>query len=186
MVRAGRLDAVPDFVKDDSLRHYAESRVTLKSQIAEESRTLLPGHPRMRELSGQLAGLDEEIRAAAGKSVRGFEDEARLAGEQVSNLEGLIAKQSKTVAAGDADQVRLRALELDAKTAREQLESYLAKYREASARDADDATPANARVIDTAQEPLSPSFPRNFPRSCWPPWPDFYYPRALSSRAPCC
>jgi succinoglycan biosynthesis transport protein ExoP len=163
MLRAGRLDAVPDFVKDDSLRRYAESRVTLKSQIAEESRTLLPGHPRMRELSGQLAGLDEEIRAAAGKSVRGFEDEARLAGEQVSNLEGLIAKQSKTVAAGDADEVRLRALELEAKTAREQLESYLAKYREASARDADDATPANARVIDTAQEPLSPSFPKKLP-----------------------
>ena len=163
MLRAGRLDAVPDFVKDESLRRYAETRVTLKSQIAEESRTLLPGHPRMKELSGQLAGLDEEIRAAAGKSVRGFEDEARLAGEQVSNLEGLIAKQSKTVAAGNADEVRLRALELDAKTAREQLESYIDKYREASARDADDATPANARVIATAQEPLSPSFPKKLP-----------------------
>jgi succinoglycan biosynthesis transport protein ExoP len=163
MLRAGRLDAVPDFVKDESLRRYAESRVTLKSQIAEESRTLLPGHPRMRELSGQLAGLDEEIRAAAGKSVRGFEDEARLAGEQVSNLESQIAKQSKAVAAGNADGVRLRGLELDAKTAREQLESYIGKYREASAREADDATPANARVIATAQEPLAPSFPKKLP-----------------------
>jgi uncharacterized protein involved in exopolysaccharide biosynthesis len=163
MLRAGRLDAVPDFVKDESLRHYAETRVTLKSQIAEESRTLLPGHPRMRELTGQLAGLDEEIRAAAGKAVRGFEDEARLAGAQVSNLEGLIAKQSKTVAAGDADEVQLRALDLDAKTAREQLESYIEKYREASSRDANDATPANARVIATAQEPLAPSFPKKLP-----------------------
>jgi polysaccharide biosynthesis transport protein len=163
MLRAGRLDAVPDFVKDESLRRYAESRVALKSQIAEESRTLLPGHPRMRELSGQIAGLDEEIRAEAGKSVRGFEDEARLAGAQVSNLEGLIAKQSKAVAASNADEVRLRALELDAKTAREQLESYITKYREAFAREADDATPANARVIATAQEPLAPSFPKILP-----------------------
>jgi polysaccharide biosynthesis transport protein len=163
MLRAGRLDAVPDFVKDESLRHYAETRVTLKSQIAEESRTLLPGHPRMRELTGQLAGLDEEIRAAAGKAVRGFEDEARLAGAQVSNLEGLIAKQAKAVATSDADQVQLRALELDAKPAREQLESYINKYREASARDADDATPANARVIATAQEPLAPTFPKKAP-----------------------
>jgi polysaccharide biosynthesis transport protein len=163
MLRAGRLDAVPDFVKDESLRRYAESRVALKSQIAEESRTLLPGHPRMRELSGQIAGLDEEIRAEAGKSVRGFEDEARLAGAQVSNLEGLIAKQSKAVVAGNADEVRLRALELDDKTAREQLESYIGKYREASAREADNATPANARVIATAQEPLAPSFPKKLP-----------------------
>jgi len=163
MLRAGRLDAVPDFVKDESLRHYAEMRVTLKSHIAEESRTLLPGHPRMRELTGQLAGLDEQIRAAAGKAVRGFEDEARLAGAQVSNLEGLIAKQAKAVATSDADQVQLRALELDAKTSREQLESYINKYREASARDADDATPANARVIATAQEPLAPTFPKKAP-----------------------
>ena len=163
MLRAGRLDAVPDFVKDESLRHYAEMRVTLKSHIAEKSRTLLPGHPRMRELTGQLAGLDEQIRAAAGKAVRGFEDEARLAGAQVSNLEGLIAKQAKAVATSDADQVQLRALELDAKTSREQLESYINKYREASARDADDATPANARVIATAQEPLAPTFPKKAP-----------------------
>src|SRR5271163_2304047 len=163
MLRAGRLDAVPDFVKDESLRRYAESRVALKSQIAEESRTLLPGHPRMRELTGQLAGLEQEIRAAAGKAVQGFEDEARLAGAQVSNLEGLIAKQAKAVATSDADQVQLRALELDAKTSREQLESYINKYREASARDADDATPANARVIATAQEPLAPTFPKKAP-----------------------
>ena len=163
MLRSGRVDAVPDFVKDESLRKYAETRVTLKSQIAEESRTLLPGHPRMKELTGQLAGLDEEIRAAAGKAVRGFEDEARLAGLQVANLETMIAKQSKTVATSDGDEVKLRALELDDKTAREQLESYIDKYREASARDADDAAPANARVIATAQEPLAPTFPKKLP-----------------------
>jgi uncharacterized protein involved in exopolysaccharide biosynthesis len=163
MLRSGRLDSVPDFVKDESLRHYAETRVTLKAQIAEESRTLLPGHPRMKELSGQLAGLDEEIRIAAAKAVRGFEDEARLAGVQVSNLEGLIAKQSKAVATSDVDGVRLRALELDAKTAREQLESYIEKYREAAARDADNATPADARVIATAQEPRTPTFPKKGP-----------------------
>jgi len=57
----------------------------------------------------------------------------------------------------------LHALELDAKTAREQLESYIEKYREASARDADDATPADARVIATAQEPLAPTFPKKVP-----------------------
>ena len=78
-------------------------------------------------------------------------------------MEGLIANQSKAVATSDAGQVQLRALELDAKTAREQLESYINKYREASARDADDAAPANARVIATAQQPLAPTFPKKAP-----------------------
>jgi len=61
---------------------------------------------------------------------------------------------------GNADDVRLRALDMEAKTAREQLESYLQKYREAAARDADNAAPADARIIATAEPPRSPTFPK--------------------------
>jgi hypothetical protein len=49
---------------------------------------------------------------------------------------------------------------MEAKTAREQLESYLQKYREAAARDADNAAPADARIIATAEPPRSPTFPK--------------------------
>ncbi len=163
MLRAGRLDAVPDVAKDESLRRYAELRVNLKAQIAEQSRTLLPGHPHMKELNGQLAGLDEEIRAAAQKAVGGLEDESKLAAAQLRNLEGAVAKQSQTVADSNSDEVKLRALELDAKTAREQLESYTAKYREAVAHDADNAAPPNARIIETARAAVSPTFPKTGP-----------------------
>ena len=54
MLHDGRLNDVPELAKDESLRRYAEQRVTLKAQIAQESRTLLPGHPRMKELAAQL------------------------------------------------------------------------------------------------------------------------------------
>ena len=59
--------------------------------------------------------------------------------------------------------MQLRALELDAKTARDQLESYLQKYREAVARDADNAAPADARIIASANEPRAPTFPKKGP-----------------------
>ena len=97
---------------------------------------------------------------AAARNVRGLENEARLAGDQVASLNAALAEQSKTVAAGNADDVRLRALDMEAKTAREQLESYLQKYREAAARDADNAAPADARIIATAEPPRSPTFPK--------------------------
>jgi len=163
LLRTGRLDAIADATRDDSLRRYAETRVTLKAQIAELSRTYLPGHPRMKELEGQLAGLDDEMRMAATKAVRGYEDEARIASDQVRNLESAIADQSRIVSSGDGDTVKLQALELDAKTAREQLESYIDKYREALARQSDDAGPANARIIETAAAPTAPSFPKRAP-----------------------
>ena len=67
MLREGRLDEVQDLANDESLRRFAETRVTLKAEIAEAARTLLPEHPRMKELNGQLAELDFQIRLAAAR-----------------------------------------------------------------------------------------------------------------------
>ena len=160
LVRSGRLDDVASVANDESLRRYAESRVALKAQMAELGRTLLPEHPRMKELTGQLAGLDQEIRAAAMKRVHGFEEDARIADNQVKSLQQAVARQARTVTSSDADQVKLRELEIDAKTARDQLESYLTKYREAIARGAENAVPANGRIIAYALTPSSPTFPK--------------------------
>jgi len=160
MLRDGRLTDAPDFAKDESLRRYAEQRVALKAQIAQESRTLLPGHPRMKELAAQLEGLDSEIRAAVDKAARNLENDAHLAAAQVASLNAALAAQSKTVASGNVDEVELRALELDAHAARDQLGSYVQKYREAIARDADNASPADARVISVASPPRTPTFPK--------------------------
>ena len=162
LARQGKLAEDPDLSRDDSLRRLAEQRIALKAQIAFEARTLLPGHPRMKELNGQLAELDSQIRLAAEQAARALENEARLAGEQVANLTATLAAQAKTVAAGDADDVELRALQLEANSARSQLESYVQKYREAIARDADNAAPADARVIAPATEPRTPTFPKKF------------------------
>lgn len=158
--KEGRLADAPNSATDDSMRRLAEQRVTLMAAIAEASRALLPMHPRMKALTAQLAALDDEIRSAAARNVRGLENEARVAGDQVAALTAALAEQSKTVAMGNADDVRLRALDMEAKTAREQLESYLQKYREAAARGADNAAPADARIIATAEPPRSPTFPK--------------------------
>jgi polysaccharide biosynthesis transport protein len=162
LARQGRLAEDPDLSRDDSLRRLAEQRIALKAQIAFEARTLLPGHPRMKELNGQLAELDSQIRLAGEQAARALENEARLAGEQVANLTATLAAQAQTVAAGDDADVQLRALELEANSARTQLESYVQKYREAIARDADNAAPADARVIAPATEPRTPTFPKRF------------------------
>jgi len=158
--REGRLDEAPESIADESMRRFVEQRVTLMAQIAEASRTLLPLHPRMKELSAQLAGLDAQIRDAAARNVRALENDARLAGDQVASLSAALSRQSRTVATGNVDDVRLRALEMEAKGARDQLESYLQKYGEAAARDADSSAPADARIIATAEPPRTPTFPK--------------------------
>ncbi|MEJ2379450.1 MAG: hypothetical protein P8Y71_30045 [Pseudolabrys sp.] len=56
--------------------------------------------------------------------------------------------------------VELRALEREAKTDRQLLESYLAKYREASARDSINAAPPDARIISRATPAIKPAYPK--------------------------
>ena len=54
----------------------------------------------------------------------------------------------------------MRALEREAKAQRDLFESYLAKYREASARDSIAAAPADARIISRAVVSNVPYFPK--------------------------
>ena len=57
----------------------------------------------------------------------------------------------------------MRALEREAKTQRDLLESYLAKYREASARDNINAAPPEARIISRATPAIKPTYPKKMP-----------------------
>jgi len=62
--------------------------------------------------------------------------------------------------------VQLRALERDAKSQRDLLESYLAKYREATSRDTIESAPADARVISRAQRVQHSGIPEEAAGSC--------------------
>src|SRR5262249_23928102 len=56
--------------------------------------------------------------------------------------------------------VQLRALEREAKSQRDLLESYLAKYREATARDSIGAASPDARIISRAVVSTTPAYPK--------------------------
>ena len=72
--------------------------------------------------------------------------------------------QLKDQAASTNEQdVQLRALERDAKSQRDLLESYLAKYREATSRDTINSAPADARVISRAMVSNIPAYPKKLP-----------------------
>ncbi len=145
------------------MRRLIEQRVNLRAQIALESRNLLSEHPRIKELNAQLADLEGQLRAAAERAVRTLENEAKIAGQRVESFTAALDGQKKSVSTGNDSEVQLRALEREARALREQLEQYMLRYREAVARDTQNATPADARVVSRAIEPTEPSFPKKLP-----------------------
>lgn len=162
-IKAGRTFEIPDVANNDLVRRLIEQRVNLRAQLALESRNLLSEHPRIKELNAQLADLEGQIRAAAERAVRTLENEAKIAGQRVESVTAALDGQKKTASGANDDEVQLRALEREARTQREQLEQYMLRYREALARDAQNAMPADARIISRAIEPTAPSFPKKLP-----------------------
>jgi len=163
MLRSGQPIESSDILNSDLIRRLDEQRVTLRAQLAEQSSTLLDGHPRIKELRAQIANLDDQIKAEAETLARSFENDAKLAGARV-DAQTANFDQLKTQAASSNEQdVQLRALERDAKSQRDLLESYLAKYREAMSRDTINSTPADARVISRATVSNVPSYPKKLP-----------------------
>ncbi|WP_036290597.1 exopolysaccharide transport family protein [Methylosinus sp. PW1] len=163
MLRQNRVGEIPDVANNEMIRRIGEQRVSLRAQLALESRTLLPGHPRIKELQAQLADLDADWRRAAERTARTLENEAHIASARVENLSRAMDEQKRVAGAAGADEVQLRELERAARVLKDQLEADSAKYQEALARDGPKASPADARVIQRAVAPPIPSFPKKVP-----------------------
>ncbi len=160
MLRQGRISEVPDVANNDLIHRIAEQLVTAKAQLALESGTLLPGHPRIKELNSEIADLDIQLRAAAENIARALENDSKIAATRVANLEVAIEQQKTLVAVANTDEVHLRELERAAQALRDQLDSSMTKYQEALARENSTSTPADARIIAQATPPDEPSFPK--------------------------
>jgi len=162
-LRSGGPIEITDVVNSDLIRRLSEQRVTLRAQLAEQSSTLLDSHPRIKELKAQIADLDRQIRSEVERIARSLENDAKVADTRMANLSAQLDQLKQQVALSNEQDVPLRALERDAKSQRDLLESYLAKYREASARDSIDAASPDARIISSATVSNAPAWPRIVP-----------------------
>ncbi|NOJ42709.1 GumC family protein [Bradyrhizobium australiense] len=163
MLQSGRPIEASEVLNSELVRRLSEQRVTLRAQLAEQSSTLLGGHPRIKELKAQLADLDRQLREEAGKVSRSLENDARIAGGRVEGLTASLDQLKKQASSTNGQDVQLRALEREAKAQRDLLESYLAKYREANTRENIEAAPADGRVISRATVSNTPAYPKKLP-----------------------
>jgi succinoglycan biosynthesis transport protein ExoP len=146
LLKSGKSLESAEFLNSELIRRLSEQRVTLRAQLAEQSSTLLDLHPRIRELKAQIADLDQQIHSARAEML-------------TANLDQL----KKQAASTNEQDIELRALEREAKAQRDLLESYLAKYREATARDSLNTMPSDVRVISRAVVSNTPHFPKKLP-----------------------
>src|ERR1700756_1456379 len=163
MLRTGKPIEASEVLNSELFRRLSEQRATLRAQLAEQSSTLLDGHPRIKELKAQLADLDRQLRDEASKVSRSLENDARIAGGRVDSLAASLEQLKKQATSTNGQDVQLRALDREAKAQRDLLETYLAKYREANTRETIDAAPSDGRIISRASVSNAPAYPKKLP-----------------------
>jgi polysaccharide biosynthesis transport protein len=163
MLQSGKPIEVSEVLNSELIRRLSEQRVTLRGQLAEQSSTLLDGHPRIKELKAQLGDLDRQLREEASKISRSLDSDARIAGGRVEGLSASLEQLKKQASSTNGQDVQLRALDREAKAQRDLLESYLAKYREANTRENIEAAPADGRIISRASVSNTAAYPKKLP-----------------------
>jgi exopolysaccharide transport family protein len=159
----GSLDSVPEVLSSELIQRLRERQVELRTNIADLSTTLLDNHPRIRALRSQLADLDGQIRKEAEKIIKGLTAQADAAKAREAQLVADVNTLKVASARAGEQQVELDALQRDANVQRQQLESYMANYREAASRRDRNYLPVDARLFSEARAPAEPYFPKILP-----------------------
>jgi polysaccharide biosynthesis transport protein len=144
-------ETLPDVQKSQLVPRLVEQRVRAERQIAELSATLLPGHPRMRQLNADLEGLNRQIRTEVGKIVDGLGREAMVAALREDGVRKRLEEAKKRVVNAGGDDVKLRALESIAKSKRTELERLQAQLEAARTTSDAIAVPVEVQIISRAR-----------------------------------
>lgn len=164
-LESGRpIDNFTDVVGSTMIQRLKENESNIQAQISDLATSLLDGHPRLRGLRAQLSGIRQQIAEEGRKIVSALENEAHIAKLREGELSRQLTELKANSARAGEQEVELNELEREAAAQRQLLETYLARYREATSRaGSQDSTPADARVISTAVEPREAYFPKIIP-----------------------
>ncbi len=124
LLNAGSADVLPEVQKSLLIQGLISQRVRLERQIAEAEAgaALLPAHPRMRQLSADLAGLKRQIAAEVRKVVQGLDKDFRATTLKVDSAQRQIEQLKQRVVDLSGSEAELKALESTANAKRTELE----------------------------------------------------------------
>lgn len=131
---------------------------TVLRKVAELSQEYGDKHPRMINMNAELENIRAKITAEVARIVQGLKNEVAVSASRETALQNRIRDLEQRVGNLNRSEIRLRALEREAKANRTLYENFLGRFKELS--EQGDIQQADARVVSYADIPITPSFPR--------------------------
>lgn len=161
--REGEVSTATETTRSPLLQRLFEQKTRIKRSMSELNATLLPSHPRIQQLRSELRGINDQIRNEMLRLVSSVENDAVIARAREDSLVKSLNELKNQSRQTDGDEIQLRALEREARTNRDLLNTYLARFRDAEARKDSAVAPAYASIVSKAHIPTSPYFPKILP-----------------------
>ncbi len=157
-------DTLPDIMSSQSIQRLKATESGLQSQISDlqhdaaqqSSAAEKPARPACRHHARRSA----RKRRRSWPASRTKRRSPICAPAELERQSGTL--QANSAQAGE-DEVGLNALQREANAQRQLLETYLVRYREAASRADKNSSPADARIVSRAIEPVDPYFPKVVP-----------------------
>lgn len=138
-------------VRDSAaIQRLGDEKGRLQSERAQRLATLLPNHPEVMSLTAQVNELDKEIIAEGRRVADALDAEARIEAGVEQSLRDELVRLKIAVSGATKNTVTLNELEREAKAQRDLLETYLLRYRDASARTDSSSAIPNIRIVGVA------------------------------------
>jgi uncharacterized protein involved in exopolysaccharide biosynthesis/Mrp family chromosome partitioning ATPase len=143
-------EANPDVQKSQVIPRLVDQRVRLERQISELSATLLPAHPRMRQLQGDLSTLKRQISDEIRKVVDSLERDAKINADREAGVQRRIADLKATMTTAAPDDARLKGLEDIARAKRAEFERIQQAYQKAVSTEQTGDAPVEVKIVQRA------------------------------------
>lgn len=143
------------------IQRLSQDQARLQGERAQLSATLLPNHPQVRSISAQISEIDQQIRIEGRRVADAMMAEAGIEDAQVASLQDNLARLKISASSAATSTVELQELEREAKAQSDLLQTYLLRFREASARSESGANLPDVRVVTTALPALVAVAPKS-------------------------
>lgn len=145
-------------VEDQSTQSLRTELGRLEAEYRQLGEKFTSEYPRMKQLSGQIAGLKKAIDGQQGQIITGLKAKMEAARSEEAQLKEELELQKSQAFELSRSSVQYNILNRELETSRELLDSILKQIKELSV--SVESNASNISVVDYALSPLSPSYPR--------------------------
>ncbi len=154
------IETLPDIRDSATIQRLIQDKAKLQGERAQLLATLLPNHPNVQSISAQIAEIDKQIRDEGKRVADALAAEAQIQARLEQSLKDELARLKLEVSDATKDSVTLNELEREAKAQRDLLNTYLVRYRDASARTDVTSSLPDVRVVSLAAPAINPVSPQ--------------------------